>query len=816
MSAPLLLLKVVGKAAANFVGGGVAGDVLFDVLPEVAGHAWKWWSQERTPEQRQAELEALARTPTVDLRAQVKAVALEVAGDKPVATQEAIQIYLSLLPGQLRKSMRSPTNPDGKTVPHARVPQQADDLIPLLPPRLPRFKTGDCPLPGVDWELEELLGVGGFGEVWKAKNALLDSVPPVALKFCLDASAARMLKHEAAVLDRVMRQGRHDGIVPLQHTYLTAETPCLEYEFISGGDLAGLIQEWHRCGTRPSCEEIARIVAELAETVGFAHRLPQPIIHRDLKPANILRVGMADGSIKLKIADFGIGGVASQQAIRESTRASTRGLFLVSALRGSCTPLYASVQQMRGDEPDPRDDVFALGVIWYQMLTGDLTAGRPGGSKWQRRLAEGGMSAALIEVLGETFEDERADRIAHGQALAERLWAVVGRGAVRSPAGPLGAAAALAGTQQVPVAAATAPAQTQASVSSGIQDRPRPPEALAVALSRCEKAIAQDAGNAWAYFERAEVYRLLGEPDGALADCDQALRLQPALHQALGTRAWARSQKGDHAGALADVEQALRCNPRYGWAYATRAEVQRARGQLDAAIADCTEAIRLEPRHARVWWTRGEAYRLKGDLERASADCTEAIRLDPKLACAYSTRGWAQRAKNQPDAALADCSEAIRLDPRDARAWYNRGEAHRLKNQFDKAIADFTEAISLDPSFAPAYGARGGAYRGKDDHDRALADLDECLRLDSGYAWGWAVRGETHRLKKDLNQAIADCTEALRLDPNSSLAYATRGAAFRGKGDFATAVADLTDALKLAPGYRWAQDQLDLARRRRR
>src|SRR5260370_1266418 len=83
---------------------------------------------------------------------------------------------------------------------------------------------------GGDREVVELLGVGGFGEVWKPRNPHSDGVAPVAWKFCLDATAReRLLKHEAAVLNQVMQQGKHEGIVPLLHTYLSADPPCLAY-----------------------------------------------------------------------------------------------------------------------------------------------------------------------------------------------------------------------------------------------------------------------------------------------------------------------------------------------------------------------------------------------------------------------------------------------------------------------------------------------------------------------------------------------------------------------------------------------------------
>jgi serine/threonine protein kinase len=247
------------------------------------------------------------------------------------------------------------------------------------------------------------------------------SVEPVALKFCLDPAAAKVLRNEAGVLDRVMRQGRHAGIVQLLRTYLSAETPCLEYEYVDGGDLTGLIQEWHRAKGGPTPQQAAKVVLRLAEVVGFAHRLNPPIVHHDLKPANILVQRTADGEAHVKVTDFGIGGVAVGQAIRETSRGTSRGRFLTSALHGSYTPLYASPQQMRGEPPDPRDDVYSLGVIWYQLLTGELATGRPGGARWRKKLAEQGMPSEMAELLECCFEDNPDDRPLDAKVMADTL-----------------------------------------------------------------------------------------------------------------------------------------------------------------------------------------------------------------------------------------------------------------------------------------------------------------------------------------------------------------------------------------------------------
>jgi serine/threonine protein kinase len=424
MRIPVVLFKFIAKALLNAVGGGLLGeaaDLLLDALPEVAQDVWEWWHQGRTEEQKRAEVEQLARALDDEIRAAAEEAVREVAADQPEPVQEVLVLYLTQVPATVRRSLRRLT---GQAVPSTLRLRGPDDLLPLLPPRLPHFRPGDRPLPGVDWELVELLGVGGFSEVWKARNPDFDGVPLVALKFCLSPASRDMLVHEAAVLNQVMRQGRHPGIVPLLHTYLHADPPCLAYEYVEGGDLGGLIQAWHGpFGPLPDqlAAEAARVVGELADVVGHAHQLEPPIVHRDLKPANILVQRLPDGRAALRVADFGISGLVASQALEELRHGTARGQILATALRGAHTPLYASPQQVHGAPPDPRDDVYALGVIWHQLLTGNLTAGRPGGTRWMRRLNEQGMPPAHVDLLASCFEDDPADRPADAVALAAAL-----------------------------------------------------------------------------------------------------------------------------------------------------------------------------------------------------------------------------------------------------------------------------------------------------------------------------------------------------------------------------------------------------------
>src|SRR3954451_20817821 len=95
-------LKAVGKAALNAMGGGFAGDVVCNVLPEVARKVCDWWGAGKPPEERRAEVQALAQAPPAEVREAVDEAVAAVAADQPPEVQKRLTIYLSLVPAAVR------------------------------------------------------------------------------------------------------------------------------------------------------------------------------------------------------------------------------------------------------------------------------------------------------------------------------------------------------------------------------------------------------------------------------------------------------------------------------------------------------------------------------------------------------------------------------------------------------------------------------------------------------------------------------------------------------------------------------------------
>ncbi len=202
--------------------------------------------------------------------------------------------------------------------------------------------------------LDELLGKGGMGEVYRARDQRLDRT--VAIKFvsaekAADAGAGERLAHEA----RVNSALNHTGIVTVYDIGRYRGRPFIVMEFVDGESLS------ERLKRGPvKVREALRLGAEIAEALAAAHA--EGVVHRDLKPQNIMLT--ADG--RAKIVDFGLGMVQREPRHPVSPTSVTETMRL--PVQG--TVGYMSPEQASGFPPDMRADQFSLGTILYEMVSG--------------------------------------------------------------------------------------------------------------------------------------------------------------------------------------------------------------------------------------------------------------------------------------------------------------------------------------------------------------------------------------------------------------------------------------------------------------
>jgi serine/threonine protein kinase len=207
----------------------------------------------------------------------------------------------------------------------------------------------DADLPrmiGDRYRLDALIGEGGFGRVYRAFDAWLER--PVAVKVPrVDRPVTGGEVDQCRIEARKVARLRHPNIVPVHDVGRDGSNCFIVGEWIEGTNLAVRIRT-----DRPGHRESARIVAEIADALAHAHAAG--FVHRDLKPANIL----IDGLGRAYLTDFGIA-VVEEDLLRDVTAAGT-------------LPYMAPEQLGEGPAPvDHRADIYSLGVVLYELLTGN-------------------------------------------------------------------------------------------------------------------------------------------------------------------------------------------------------------------------------------------------------------------------------------------------------------------------------------------------------------------------------------------------------------------------------------------------------------
>ena len=282
------------------------------------------------------------------------------------------------------------------------------------------LKAGDQPPLRPQWRLVGHLDSGGSGEVWRVAQAKTGETR--VYKFALHAEALAALKREITLFRLLRTQLGDDVPVAEIRDWNLEEAPYfLELSDYPAGNLAVWLDRRGGMAALPVAERLAVFTA-IAEAVAQVHAVG--VLHKDIKPSNIL-IGGSEPAARPLLADFGGGGVLADELI---TQAGITRLGFTQAIDPSrhATPLYAAPELLEGQPHTVRSDVYALGVLLYQLLIGDFR--KPLASGWERRIDD----ELLREDIDAAVQGAPERRLASAQELVERVRGLEQRRATRA------------------------------------------------------------------------------------------------------------------------------------------------------------------------------------------------------------------------------------------------------------------------------------------------------------------------------------------------------------------------------------------------
>ena len=274
------------------------------------------------------------------------------------------------------------------------------------------------PAPGLtvpqrpNWVLDRKLGEGGSGEAWLGAHR--QTGESRVFKFCFDAAGLSTLQREITLF-RLLRTelGDRTDIARLIDWNLEQAPYFVESEHTEGGSLTEWAAARGGIGQVPLATRL-ELVAQVATALAAAHSVG--VLHKDVKPGNVLIAEDSAGGLQARLSDFGVG------AITEHERLRAAGITVIAGdqtrLSGSSptgTPLYVAPELLEGKPATLRSDVYALGVMLYQMIVGDL--GRALAPGWRREVDD----ELLAEDVAAAVDGSPERRLGDALRLAERL-----------------------------------------------------------------------------------------------------------------------------------------------------------------------------------------------------------------------------------------------------------------------------------------------------------------------------------------------------------------------------------------------------------
>jgi eukaryotic-like serine/threonine-protein kinase len=622
------------------------------------------------------------------------------------------------------------------------------------------------------------IGAGGMGVVWQAVDTRLDR--EVALK-CLPAEAMTV----ASRRERFVREAKaasalnHPNIVTIYEINSGAGVDFIAMELVRGRSLAELLGARERLPP----DEVIQYALQIAEGVGKAHRAG--IVHRDIKPGNIMVTD--DGLIK--ILDFGIAKLSEPpEACSDSTEAQTLTTPLTVAGTTIGTAGYMSPEQAMGDHVNARSDVFSIGVVLYELLSGIRPF--PG--------------ASHAEIMRAVLSSEPVSLHSRAANVPERLAQIVQQCLEKVPEARFSTAVELGRALRLldpGVSGSVAPARATATMQQVAAIRASkgrkavwiaPAAAVLIAVAALIPAIrkpviaylrplpapaasVQDSlvGSPSELTQRArELLRRwdkTGYIDRAIRLSEAALKQDSKFAPAYATMAQAYLRKGlgssdKHWLNLArdSARQAVDANPDLSTAHEILGEVLLQSGETDPAQAEVERALQLDPRNSAAYISLADLI-AKSNPSRASELFRKAIELAPDDWNALSRYGLLQYRTARYQEAATTWEQAIRVAPGNVIMLKNLAAAYHMLNDEEKSASALQQALNIEPS-AAIWNNLGTVRFFQGRYADSVPAFEKATQMDSGNYLNWGNLGDGYRWAAgQRDKAPAAYREAIRL-----------------------------------------------------
>jgi len=652
------------------------------------------------------------------------------------------------------------------------------------------------------YEIVAALGAGGMAEVYRARDTKLNR--DIALKILPDAFARdtdRLARFEREA--RVVAALNHPHVVTIFSIEEHGGVRFMTMELVEGSTLAQVI-----AGGALAPARFFDIAIAMADALSAAHR--KHIIHRDLKPANVMVTG--DG--RVKILDFGLARALDADAVGDDvTHLGTQAGAIVGTMP------YMSPEQIEARPLDHRTDLFSLGIILYELLTGarpfrgDSPAAlmssilrdhiRPI-AEWRTDLPEG-----IERVVDGCLEKDRRERIQTASEIHSALTA--SRRAWESGAAK-SATPAVTDTMRRPAERATSIAVLAFADMSASKDQDWFCDGIAEeilnALTPLEGLRVAARTSAFSFKGKGDDLRTIGEKlnvttvlEGSVRRAGDRVRITVQLSEvANGYQLW--SERYDR-----ELKDIFDVQDEIARAIAERLRVTLAAGKGDRLVAQATtnvEAYQLYLRGRALVDRRGASVPAGLDLLRTAAELDPGYSLawagiaDALTVLAYS---GAVRGVESKTEAMAAAKRSIELDPSSA-AGHTALACATLLFENNRAMAkrEFEHVLNLHPGYSMARCWYASYYLSWTcgEYEPAITQARRALDSDPLSAYLTMSLGVCLFTAGRLHQAIDTCRRATQLDPDSFVSNWALGIALGLAGRFEEAIVTLEAAARMS------------------